>query len=146
MNHDQKLWFLDKILKFFHNDLKNKKIAIWGLSFKAETDDVRDAASLFFCDEFAKRGAKMNVFDPEAMKSFEKMFGKNKAISYSENEYEAAKNADFLVVLTEWMQFRDPDLERLKKEMKKPVIFDGRNLYDPEIMKEIGFKYFSIGR
>ena len=146
VNKDQKQWFLDKILKFFHNDLKNKKIAIWGLSFKAETDDVRDAASLFFCEEFAKRGAKMNVFDPEAMKSFEKMFGKNASVSYAENEYEAAKNADFLVVLTEWMQFRDPDLEKLKKEMKTPVIFDGRNLYDPEIMKEIGFKYFSIGR
>lgn len=146
VNKDQKQWFLEKILNFCKNNLKNKRIAIWGLSFKAETDDVRDAASLFFCDEFIKRGAKLNVFDPEAMKSFEKMFGKNKAVSYSENEYEAAKNADFLVVLTEWMQFREPDFARLKKEMKTPVIFDGRNLYVPEDMKEIGFKYVSVGR
>jgi UDPglucose 6-dehydrogenase len=146
VNKDQKQWFLDKILKFCDNDLKNKKIAVWGLSFKAETDDVREAASLFFCNEFIKRGAKLNVFDPEAMKSFKKMFGKNKSVSYSENEYEAAKNADFLVVLTEWMQFREPDFARLKKEMKTPVIFDGRNLYVPEDMKENGFKYFSIGR
>jgi UDPglucose 6-dehydrogenase len=146
VNKDQKQWFLEKILNFCKNNLKNKRIAIWGLSFKAETDDVRDAASLFFCDEFIKRGAKLNVFDPEAMKSFEKMFGKNKAISYAENEYEAAKNADFLVVLTEWMQFREPDFARLKKEMKVPVIFDGRNLYVPEDMKEIGFKYVSVGR
>jgi UDPglucose 6-dehydrogenase len=146
VNYDQKQWFLEKILKFFQNNLKNKKIAVWGLSFKAETDDVRDAAALFFCDEFAKRGAKLNVFDPEAMKTFGQSFRKNKAVSYADNEYEAAKGADFLVVLTEWMQFREPDFERLKKEMKTPVIFDGRNLYDPQTLKKIGFKYFSVGR
>jgi len=146
VNFDQKRWFLEKILKFFKNDLKNKKIAVWGLSFKAETDDVRDAASLFFCDEFTKRGAKLNVFDPEALKSFEKMFGKNKAVNYSDNEYEAAKDADILVILTEWMQFREPDFARLKKEMKAPVVFDGRNLYDPKEMKKSGFKYFAVGR
>lgn len=146
VNDDQKKWFLDKILKFFKNNIKDKKIAILGLSFKAETDDVRDAAALFFSDELIQRGAKLNVFDPEAMKTFEKMFGKNKAIRYSKNEYEAAKNADGLVILTEWMQFREPDFERLRKEMKNPVIFDGRNLYDPKNMKKNGFKYFSIGR
>ena len=146
VNYDQKQWFLEKILKFCGNNLKNKKVAVWGLSFKAETDDVREAAALFFCDEFLRRGAKLNVFDPEAMKSFEKTFGKNKAVSYSDNEYEAAKGAEILVVLTEWMQFREPDFPRLKKEMKTPVIFDGRNLYDPANMKEYGFKYFSIGR
>jgi UDPglucose 6-dehydrogenase len=101
---------------------------------------------LFFCEEFSKRGAKLQVFDPEAMKSFENSFGKNKAVNYAENEYEAAKNADFLVILTEWMQFREPDFERLKKEMKSPVIFDGRNLYDPGDMKENGFRYFAVGR
>jgi UDPglucose 6-dehydrogenase len=146
VNKDQKQWFLEKILKFCKNDFKNKKIAIWGLSFKAETDDVRDAAALFFCDELIKGGAKLNVFDPEAMKTFEKMFGKSEAVKYAENEYEAAKSADFLIVLTEWMQFREPDFEKLKKEMKAPVIFDGRNLYVPEDMKEAGFKYFSVGR
>ncbi len=146
VNNDQKHWFLEKILKFFKNNLKDKKIAVWGLSFKAETDDVRDAAALFFCDELAKRGAKLNVFDPEAMKTFERSFGKNKSVSYAENEYEAAKNADFLLVLTEWMQFREPDFDRLKKEMKHPVVFDGRNLYDPLDMKEAGFKYFAVGR
>jgi UDPglucose 6-dehydrogenase len=146
VNHEQKQWFLEKILKFCKNNLKNRKIAVWGLAFKAETDDVRDAAALFFCDELAKRGAKLSIFDPEAMKTFEKSFGKNKAVSYAENEYEAVKEADFLLVLTEWMQFRDPDFERLKKEMKTPVVFDGRNLYDPADMKKNGFKYFSIGR
>jgi UDPglucose 6-dehydrogenase len=146
VNYDQKHWFLGKILKFFEDDLKNKKIAIWGLSFKAETDDVRDAAALFFADELIQRGAKLNVFDPEAMKSFEKMFGKNKALKYAQSEYEAACGADFLLILTEWMQFREPDFDRLKKEMKSPVIFDGRNLYDPLDMKKSGFKYFAVGR
>jgi UDPglucose 6-dehydrogenase len=146
VNKEQKQWFLEKILKYFKNDFKNKKIAVWGLAFKAETDDVRDAAALFFCDELAKRGAKLSVFDPKAMKTFEKSFRKNKAVSYVENEYEAAKGADFLLILTEWMQFREPDFARLKKEMKHPVIFDGRNLYDPRDMREYGFKYFSVGR
>lgn len=146
VNFDQKRWFLEKILKFCQNDPEDKKIAVWGLSFKAETDDVRDAASLFFCDELAKRGAKLKVFDPEAMKSFEKMFGRNKAVSYAASEYDAAKGADLLIVLTEWMQFREPDFARLKKEMKNPVIFDGRNLYDPAETKKLGFKYFAVGR
>jgi len=146
VNHEQKQWFLEKILKHFKNDLKGKKVAVWGLAFKAETDDVRDAAALFFCDELVKRGAKLSVFDPEAMKTFEKSFGKNEAVRYAENEYEAAKGADSLLVLTEWMQFREPDFERLKKEMKAPVIFDGRNLWDPRDMRAQGFRYFSVGR
>ncbi|MDD3487498.1 MAG: UDP-glucose/GDP-mannose dehydrogenase family protein [Candidatus Moranbacteria bacterium] len=146
VNKEQKEWFLEKILKQYKNDVSGKKIAVWGLAFKAETDDVRDAAALFFAEELAKRGASLQLFDPEAMKTFEKSFGKNNAVKYAGNEYEAARDADMLVILTEWMQFRDPDFLRLKKAMKHPVIFDGRNLYDPRELKDAGFKYFSIGR
>jgi UDPglucose 6-dehydrogenase len=146
VNQEQKQWFLEKILKYYKNNLKGKKIAVWGLAFKAETDDVRDSAALYFARELIQRGAKLHLFDPEAMETFEKAFGKSGSIRYTENEYEAAKGSDFLLIITEWMQFREPDFARLKKEMKIPVIFDGRNLYDPKELKEYGFKYFSIGR
>lgn len=101
--------------------------------------------SFSFCQEFIKHGAKVSAFGPEAMKSFEKMFGKNANLTYNKNEYEVAKKADVLVILTEWMQFREPDFAKLKKEMRLPVIFDGRNLYDLEDVKKSGFKYNSIG-
>ncbi len=145
VNVSQKKWFFQKIKRHFSGNLENKKIAVWGLAFKAQTDDVRESAALYFVDEFFRKGAKVTAFDPEAMGNFKKEIA-NKKIVCAKNQYEALKGADALLILTEWMQFRNPDFERMKKLMKTPVIFDGRNLYDPISMEEAGFKYFCIGR
>ena len=146
VNRDQKEWFANKIFNYYKNDIKGKVFAVWGLSFKAETDDVRESASLIVINKLVEGGSRIQVFDPEAMKTFREMFGNSENIVYAEDEYQALKNANALVVLTEWMQFRNPDFEKIKSLLKKPVIFDGRNLYDPKYLKESGFEYFSIGR
>jgi len=130
-------------VKSILKDLKGKKIAVWGLAFKPKTDDMREAPSIVVVNELQKMGAKITAFDPVAEETSKKSL---KDISYVKNPYDALKDADALVINTEWDEFRSPDFSRMKKLMKGHYIFDGRNIYDPKNIKAAGFKYISIGR
>ncbi|HEY0433858.1 MAG TPA: UDP-glucose/GDP-mannose dehydrogenase family protein, partial [Chitinophagaceae bacterium] len=129
---------------YFKGDLKNKQIALWGLSFKPNTDDVREAPALYMIDELLREGAKITAFDPEAMNNVKKLLGDR--IGFVSSQYDAIKDCDALVIATEWSEFRTPDFEKMNLLMKNKVIFDGRNVYEPRYMKELGFYYESIGR
>lgn len=144
VNNRQRRILIPKIEAFFNNDLTNKTLAIWGLAFKPETDDIREAPSLYIIKDLLKRGAKLKVFDPEATENVKKKFGKK--IEYTKTMYDAVTNADALIICTEWSMFRTPDFSRLKKELKQSAIFDGRNLYDVNDIEREGFYYESIGR
>ncbi|MGB9883347.1 MAG: UDP-glucose dehydrogenase family protein [Microgenomates group bacterium] len=140
INYQAKENFLKKILKFN----QGKKIAIWGLAFKPNTDDMRFAPSIFLIENLLKNGFEITAYDPEAVKNAKKIFGEK--INYAKDPYEAINGAHQLVVVTEWNEFKQIDLNKVKKLLKHPVIFDGRNIYDPQLMKKLGFKYYSIGR
>ena len=144
VNDKQKLHLVQKIKSYFNNDLKGKKIALWGLAFKPNTDDIREASALTIIDELVKAGANVCAFDPEAMANVKKELGEK--IKYAENQYDALNDADALVIATEWSEFRTPDFNRIGSLLKNKVIFDGRNLFDLEQMQECGFHYESIGR
>lgn len=144
VNHQQKELFFNKIKDHYKGNLKNKKVALWGLSFKPNTDDIREAPALKLISNFLAEGAKVQVYDPEAMENVERVFGDK--ITYTKNMYEAVENTDFLVIATEWTVFRTPNFDKLKTNIKDKVIFDGRNLYDAKNIEEEGFTYFSIGR
>lgn len=144
VNKRQRQLFFEKISNYFKGDLKGKKIALWGLAFKPNTDDIREAPALYLIDEFLKAGAQVSVFDPEAMENVARVYGDK--IHFATNMYEACENADFLAIATEWSVFRTPDFDKIKSLLKQPLIFDGRNLYDLETLVEAGFSYFSIGR
>ena len=144
VNKIQKERFFDRISTYFKQDLKGKTIALWGLSFKPNTDDVREAPALYIIDKLLEAGAIVKVFDPEAMSNVQEIYG-NKIV-FSKNQYEATENADFLVIVTEWSVFRTPNFNKLKENLKIPLIFDGRNLYDLSKLQELGFSYFSVGR
>lgn len=144
VNQKQRERFFDRISSYFKGDLKNKTIAIWGLSFKPNTDDIREAPALYIIDKLLEAGANIKVFDPEAMENVQNIYG-NK-ITFGKDLYEITENADFLCIVTEWAVFRTPDFDRLKENLKTPLIFDGRNLYNLERMQKRGFAYFSIGR
>ncbi len=146
VNYKQKRIMIDKICAHFGKDLKGKVFAIWGLSFKPMTDDVREAPSIIIINELVKRGAKIQAYDPKAIKEAKKVFGNNPFIKYFNDQYQVLKNADALVLITEWRQFRHPDFQKIKNTLKQKVIFDGRNQYDPEKTKANGFTYFCIGR
>ncbi len=143
VNTIQKTVLVKKIMKFFDNDVAGKTFAIWGLAFKPNTDDIREAPALYIIDELLEAGAKIQVFDPEAMKNVKRIYA-NK-LEYMDDEYEVIKGADSLIIATEWALFRTPDFERLQSLTSK-AIFDGRNLYDINEMKGRGFHYESIGR
>lgn len=144
VNEEQKRTLLKKLSRYFDNQLRNRPIAIWGLSFKPNTDDIREAPSLATIGGLLEAGAKVRVHDPVAMNQIRALYdGK---ISFYENSYEALKGAEALLIITEWNEFRRPDFDKMKALMKRPVIFDGRNIYDPKVMKEKGFEYFGIGR
>ena len=144
VNENQKTVIVPKLKSFFKNDLKGKKIAIWGLAFKPDTDDIREAPSLYIIDELLKSHARISAYDPEAMDNVSRLLG-NK-IEYGIDEYAVLDGADALVICTEWSLFRTPDFDRMKSLMKNKVIFDGRNLYSLDQMKENNFYYSSIGR
>jgi UDPglucose 6-dehydrogenase len=144
VNQRQKELFLNKILDYFKGDVKGKKIALWGLAFKPNTDDIREAPAIYLIEELLKAGASIKLYDPEAMENGKRIFGDT--ITFCQNMYEATEDADFLVIVTEWTVFRSPDFELIKQNLKLPIIFDGRNLYDLETLVEQGFSYFSIGR
>ena len=149
VNERQKLVLPRKVISYFGGDgkalpLHGKRIAIWGLSFKPRTDDMREAPSIVIINALLEAGAQVSAHDPVAIKEARKIFGDR--ISYSSNEYEILRDADALLIVTEWNEYRNPDFERIAELLNKPVIFDGRNLYDPRRMKFIGFEYFAIGR
>jgi len=144
VNNRQKTVLFPKIMNYFDGDLSGKNIAIWGLAFKPDTDDIREAPALYLIDKLVESGAVITAFDPEAMENVQQLIGDK--IRYAEDEYQALNKADALIICTEWSIFRNPDFSRIKTEMKGNVIFDGRNLFDLEDMESKGFCYFSIGR
>jgi UDPglucose 6-dehydrogenase len=144
VNHSQRTIIVDKILNYFKGDLKGKKIAVWGLAFKPDTDDIREAPALFIIDKLIEAGAEVRAFDPEAMNNVKKQFGDR--ITYGTDQYDTVKDADALLIATEWSVFRTPEFDKMASLMNSKVIFDGRNLYDPVKMRELGFYYNSIGR
>lgn len=144
INSAQKTILLPKIESYFKNDLKGKNIAIWGLAFKPETDDIREAPSIDMMEALLEKGVKLQVFDPEAMPNIEKRFGNR--LNYSESMYAALENADALLICTEWSIFRTPNFSKLNQLLKQPTIFDGRNLYNVNEIEAEGFTYISIGR
>jgi UDPglucose 6-dehydrogenase len=144
VNERQKIYLVPRMKKYFNNDLRNKKIALWGLAFKPNTDDIREAPALAIINELLNEGAVVTAFDPEAMANVKKELGDK--VTFAANQYDAIKDCDALIVATEWNEFRTPDFERMVSLMKNKVIFDGRNVYEPGMMKDLGFRYESIGR
>ena len=144
VNANQKLHLVEKIKAHFKGDLKGKHIALWGLAFKPNTDDIREAPALSIIDALTTMGATIAAYDPEAMPNVKVQIGDK--IKYATNQYEALNGADFLIIATEWSEFRTPDFERIEKEIKNKIIFDGRNLFEVSKMKELGYHYESIGR
>lgn len=144
VNERQKLHLIPKIKRFFNNDLKGKHFALWGLAFKPNTDDIREAPALYIIDELLKAGATVCAFDPEAKKNVMELLGDK--IGYSEQQYDCLDNASALIIATEWNEFRTPDFLKIVKHLKNKVIFDGRNLFDVNAIKELGFHYESVGR
>jgi UDPglucose 6-dehydrogenase len=144
VNYRQKSVLVQKIKKHFNNNIKGMKFAIWGLAFKPKTDDMREAPALVIIDELLKEGAEITAYDPVAMHEAKRILG-NK-ITFAKDEYDTCIDADALIVVTEWSEFRQPNFRVLGKLMKSKTIFDGRNIYDPEEMKEMGYNYYSIGR
>ena len=144
VNETQKGLLLDKVEQHFGEALAGCTLAVWGLSFKARTDDMREAPAIRVIDGLLQAGARVRAFDPEATKEARQRYGDR--IEYGVNNYEVAAGADAVLILTEWNEFRSPDFARLKELLHQPVVFDGRNLYDPAVMRQHGFIYYSIGR
>ncbi|MDR2431690.1 MAG: UDP-glucose/GDP-mannose dehydrogenase family protein [Candidatus Margulisbacteria bacterium] len=144
VNERQRQALVKKIKQHYGDGLSGKKFAVWGLAFKPQTDDVREAPAVSIIRELLKAGARISASDPEALEESRKIFGEK--IEYQADNYAALNGADALLILTEWREYREPDFTRLKKELKTPLIFDGRNIYSPALMREQGFAYYSIGR
>lgn len=147
-NERQKIILAQMVIDKLGQDLTGKTFGVWGLAFKAGTDDMRESSAITILNELIAKGAKIQAHDPEAMKmaATPEYFGDNSSITYFENKYEALKDTDAMLIITEWKEFRTPDFEQIKKLLKTPLIFDGRLLYEPKKMQELGFDYNSIGR
>ncbi len=144
INKDQKVVLVEKLKQHFDGNLSGKKFAVWGLAFKPNTDDMREAPSVVIIKNLLEQGAQVTAYDPAAMENARFYLGEK--INYVDDQYEAIKEADALLILTEWNEFRNPDFGKIKATLNSPVIFDGRNIFSPEKMKEMGFNYYSIGR
>jgi UDPglucose 6-dehydrogenase len=144
VNQSQKLKIVEKMMKYYNNDVKGKKFALWGLAFKPETDDIREAPALYIIDELTKAGAEIVAYDPEGMENVRKM--KGNILAFADNAYDALEGADALIIATEWQAFRNPDFKQMEEKLALKVIFDGRNLYDLHKMIDLGYYYNSIGR
>jgi UDPglucose 6-dehydrogenase len=143
-NEYQKNVIFTKMTNFFNNKLKNKLIGIWGLSFKPKTDDIREASSITLIEKLLEAGAKIKAYDPAAINETRKLLGNR--IEYSSDPYETLIGVDALALMTEWSEFHLPDFNRMAESMKGKVIFDGRNIYNPDDLRRLGFTYFGIGR
>ncbi len=146
VNFTQKKVLSNKIVDYFGENLEGKTFALWGLSFKPNTDDMRDASSRVLMEDLWAAGARVQAYDPVATEEAERIYGKREDLLLAKSADAALEGADALVIVTEWKQFRSPDFEQIRDNLKEPVIFDGRNLFDPELVKRFGLKYFSIGR
>jgi UDPglucose 6-dehydrogenase len=146
VNNSQRVVFTDKIKSFYKGNIKAKTFAVWGLAFKPNTDDMREAPSQYVVKALTQDGAFCNLFDPKAMESARSVLKGNPNIRFGENQYDVLKGADGLILVTEWLSFREPDFERMKALMKEPVIFDGRNQYNPKTLARLGFNYICVGR
>lgn len=146
VNADQKKLLIDKVKTHFGEDLQGKTFAVWGLAFKPQTDDMREAPAIVIIKALLAAGARIKAFDPVAMDEAHRIFGDAPGLSLCSNEYEALEDSDALLLVTEWRQFRYPDFSRIKQLLKQAVIFDGRNQYDPQQVRELGFSYYGIGR
>ena len=144
VNELQKLHLIPKIMAYFNNDVKGKQFALWGLAFKPNTDDIREAPALYLIEALTAAGATIKAFDPEAMPNVKKTIGDK--IVYAENQYSALHNSDALIIATEWSEFRTPDFDMINTRLRNRVIFDGRNLFDVKYITELGYHYESIGR
>ena len=144
VNEGQKRLLAEKVRRHFGTDLSGLTFALWGLSFKPRTDDMREAPSIIVIESLLKDGAQIQAYDPEANGEAKKIFGER--IHYANRNYDALRGADALIVVTEWNEFRRPNFQRIKELLKNPVVFDGRNIYDPAEMRKMGFTYYSIGR
>ena len=146
VNHMQKHVISDKVKEHFGQDLSGKTFAVWGLAFKPDTDDMREASAITIINDLTAAGAKIQAYDPKAMGEAQKCYLKgNDAVTYTEGKYDALKNADALILVTEWKEFRSPDFDEIKKALKSPVIFDGRNIYGSKVANKYGFDYYQIG-
>ncbi|MEW8324919.1 MAG: UDP-glucose/GDP-mannose dehydrogenase family protein [Candidatus Thiodiazotropha taylori] len=146
VNYRQKRVLFEKIMRHYSGDVKGKTFALWGLSFKPNTDDMREASSRVLMESLWEAGASVRVFDPEAMEECHRIYGERDDLVYCDNQEGTLESADALIVVTEWQVFRSPDFEHIKQVLSAPVVFDGRNIYDPLRMKESGFSYYAIGR
>ena len=144
VNVNQKLHLVEKVKAYYKGNIKGMQIALWGLAFKPNTDDIREAPALSIIEELVQLGATITAYDPEAMPNVKAQIGDK--IKYATNQYEALTGAELLIIATEWSEFRTPDFERMEKEIKNKIIFDGRNLFEVAKMKELGYHYESIGR
>ena len=144
VNEKQKLHLIPKIKKYFNGNIKGKRFALWGLAFKPNTDDIREAPSLYMIDALLNEGATVRAFDPEAMNNVKNLLGDK--IEYAEGQYDCLKDADALIIATEWNEFRTPDFIKIVTNLKNKVIFDGRNLFEVKAIRELGFHYESVGR
>ena len=143
VNVNQRKNFVNKILKHYNNDIKNKTFAVWGLAFKPRTNDMRESPAITIINMLLDKGAKIKAYDPKAMETAKVIFGDK--IVYSSNSYEALENADALILITEWNEFKRPSFDKIKSKLKEPIIFDGRNQYDKKRMTDRGIKYISLG-
>jgi UDPglucose 6-dehydrogenase len=144
VNRQQKLVLVDRVLAHFKNDIRGKQLTVWGLAFKPNTDDMREAPSVTIISRLLDLGAELVVYDPVAMDNARRVF--KDSVSYAEDQFSALKGSEALLVATEWNEFRNPDFELIRSYLRQPLIFDGRNIFEPEKMKEIRFTYYSIGR
>ena len=144
VNEEMKLHLLPSMMGCFNGDLTGKKIAVWGLAFKPNTDDIREAPSLYMIDALLAAGAEVTAFDPEAMENVRQLKGDK--IGYAKTQYDCLKDADALLIATEWNEFRNPDFGEMNRLMRRKLIFDGRNLFEPDFIRELGYQYVSIGR
>ncbi len=144
LNHHQRTMLARRVIEFFGGSVKGRKLALWGLAFKPHTDDIREAPALYNIDLLLEQGARLAVHDPEAMENVKKKYGNR--LTYAENPYQALAGAEALLIATEWPEYRNPDFRQMAEQLKNKLIFDGRNLYELEQIRELGFTYFSIGR
>src|SRR6185312_14163142 len=144
VNEKQKLHLIPKIKRHFNNNLRGRHFALWGLAFKPNTDDIREAPALYMIEALIAEGATLSVFDPEAMHNVRALLGDK--VAYAESQYDALEGADALIIATEWNEFRTPNFLKIVTSLKSKVIFDGRNLFDIAAIRELGFHYESVGR
>ncbi len=146
VNDEQKSLLVRKIVRRFGDKLDGRRFAVWGLAFKPNTDDMREAPSLSVLDGLLSRGAEISAYDPVAVHEAQRVLGTRARLSYADSPIAALEGADALVIVTEWKEFRSPDFDDLRKRLRQPVVFDGRNLYDPDMMRELGIDYYGVGR